>query len=150
MQEYIRFILHNFSFENTVQADMVLKKHYETVFEIFDHRIKSTQGRRPWSGIAALPNNTPEKNPIANIVDEYYESGIKDILGITFFEYIRIPRTVAEGLCEKTRAIKKRLKDEETESASSSDAILKKLLGDSNRSPGANPALARSGRHKEK
>lgn len=105
MDSYLKFILFNFSFENIYQADRVLKKHYETVFEIFDHRPKSTKGKRPWSGMAALENNIPEKDPLPNLIDEFYQSGILKVLGMTFLEYIQLPRTVAEGLREDRKSV---------------------------------------------
>lgn len=149
MGAYIDYILHNFSFSTRFHADRVLKMHYETTFEIFDHRPKSQAVFRPLSGMAALPNNTPEKNPIANIVDEYYHSGVKEILGISFLEYLQIPRTLLEDIKEKVKTIKATIEAEQ----SGSDAAMKELLKglqSTPKSPGANPAMARPGKPKDK
>lgn len=145
LDAYINFILHNFSFINSFDADKILKKHYETTFEIFDHRPAHQVVKRPMSGMAALPNNTPEKNPISNLVDEYHSLGIKDILGISFFEYMLIPRTLIEDIKEKVNAIKARMEAEQSNSDSATRELLKSLQSPT-KSPGANPAMTRPGK----
>lgn len=99
--------------------------------------------------MAALPNNTPEKNAIANMVDEYHHCGIKDILGMSFMEYIMLPKTIAEDIREKVKAIKTAIDSEQ----SSTDAATKKLLdslASPTKSPGANPAMTRPGKPKDR
>lgn len=99
--------------------------------------------------MAALDNNSAEKNPIVNIIDEYHHSGIKEILGMDFIQYLMLPKTVSEDLREKVKSIKALIDNEQ----SNSDAETKRLLASltsSNKSPGANPAMTRPGKPKDK
>ena len=150
MNEYLRFILHNFSFDNTYQADRVLKKHYETAFEIFDHRTKSTKGLRPWSGMAALDNNLPDKTVVSNLIDEYNDCGVKEVLNMTFLEYINLPKTVAEEIRHKARSIHHKMQHEQQLIQSENERMLKAAAsGPPKNSPGANPMGSRQARTKD-
>lgn len=83
------------------------------------------------------------------MVDEYHHCGIKDILGMSFMEYIMLPKTIAEDIREKVKAIKTAIDSEQ----SSTDAATKKLLdslASPTKSPGANPAMTRPGKPKDR
>lgn len=109
LTEYINWILANFKFNNYWEADRVLKKHYETVFGIFDHRASQVGSTRPWSGMAHLPGNSLGKYyDIEYLIDKYEENGIWDILHIDFHEYITYPPIKMKELDDKCRTIKDR------------------------------------------
>lgn len=119
MDEYIRSIVYTFSFKNSYEADRMLKKHYETVFGIFDHRAIKVRKDKPLSGMAVNAGNTIGPDAITRyLLDAYEENHIYDISKLTFREYCALTRVERTSMDERCTALWVRRKKREEEGAS--------------------------------
>ncbi len=136
---YVQFILENFSFKNWVQADRVLKKHYETVFSIHDHRVMAGKTPRPFAGQAALAGNTLDMEPFyRDIVEEYTESGFFEATKMSILEYLQLSREQRRLLVKICKTIRdQRQQTQEEETQRQQNQINAVLNAKTNPSPGA-------------
>lgn len=130
MDAYLQGIIYTFGFDNHYQADRTLKKHYETTFGIFDHRTVSTKGRRPLSGMAALPGNTIGADYITeHLIDSYDKNGIYDVLKMSFREYCLLTPYEMKRINKKCLSIKTRKEREESNTNNAQLAEFNKIAG---------------------
>lgn len=136
---YMQYIVESFSFENWVHADRVLKKHYETVFSIYDHRSMKGRAPRPFSGQAALPSNLIDDDIyFRDIIEEYHESGIYDIARMELNEYLFLSRDHRRIITKTCKTIKdRRTQVQEEESIRQQTEIKNMLEPKDKKSPGA-------------
>lgn len=143
LDQYLNYILENFRFSSMFQADRVLKKHYETVFGVFDHRPVSTKNLRPLSGQAILEGNDIGENyEFNNLLDQYEDLDIYNYTKLTFSEYCTLSPDQMKQLRVKADARKRRLEAAQHAAAEESQRAanaLQNQLKASSSSPGANP-----------
>lgn len=116
---------------NAVQADRVLKKHYETVFGIYDHRVIPGKVVRPLSGQAALPGNTYDDDRyLSDIIEEYSDAWIYELTKKSLDEYMSLSRENRKRVTRICKDIKdRRLRDKEAAEAAAANAISNTLNG---------------------
>lgn len=136
MDDYLQGILRNFKFANWHQADRVLKKHYETTFGVLDHSAETVRRGRPWSGMAALPGNTPGPHYVHRyLIREYHDAGVKDILDMSFEKFIELPPYEMKQVKDECRRIRQQKERDEA----AKDAQMKALLSDAKAGKGPKP-----------
>lgn len=87
----------------------MLKKHYETVFGIFDHRANVIGNTRPLSGMASLPGNEIGGfRDIDYLLNKYEDLKIYDITKMSYFEYTSLSVERMEQLDNTCKRIKER------------------------------------------
>lgn len=128
MDEYLQWILENFRFPDRYAADRMLKKHYETTFGIFNHRDPDKVGSRPWVGMACLPGNSPGKNYIyEGLLPEYHRLRIKDILGLTFFDFLELTPAEMKAIRVQCEKISRRKEEEDHQKQTQEDRVFKDI-----------------------
>lgn len=93
LKVYTKFIIREFAFNTWYQADRVLKKHYETIFGIFDHRTTPETAKRPFLGQAALEGNTLGSDEgLILFLTDYERKGIEAHTKMSFEKYLTLSR----------------------------------------------------------
>ena len=91
LDEYVSGLFEKVRQADEVTVKLVLRQLYETEFGIFDHI--SYNKERPLSGVAMFEaENVDSDNALDNVMATYIDKRIKDTFGLSFIEYVSLPR----------------------------------------------------------
>lgn len=150
MDAYINFILENFRYDSYPLADRALKMHYETTFNIFDHRASTLKGQRPFSSQAYHAGH--DKGPlyyIEYLIDTYNENQVYDFTKMDWATYCQLTPDAMSRLHTKLSERRRRKSEEEEQRAREEERRMQLLLngGAKQQSPGVNARAMFSGQH---
>lgn len=79
-------------FPNVVEADLIMRMHYETAFGIYDHHGPENPDV-PWPLLYLSPKESlAEVDPLDFRLDQFAENRVFEIFGIPFDQLIQFPR----------------------------------------------------------
>jgi hypothetical protein len=92
---------------SSIDAQIVLNEFYETLFKIYNHY--SGDNRRPLASVALHPEEDIIKNSLLEeSIKTFYLRNIKETFGISYLEYIELPRYIGEIMSDVGKELLKK------------------------------------------
>lgn len=92
---------------NSIDGQIVLNEYYETLFKLYNHY--SGDNRRPLASVALHPEEDIIKNSLLEeSIKTFYLRNIKETFGITYLEFIELPRYIGDIMSEVGKELLKK------------------------------------------